>query len=1335
LLDLLEYIPYLLLSQLSNFWGAVQFDVKIKSADNDLIGVMFRYQNGDVYYRFRWYLEEPGRFLEKNQHGEWSILASDNVGYSQNTWYKLRVLLTGTHIRIFIDDMDTPVFDVKDTVDPILNGKIALYNEGNQGSFFDDVEVDLLNGIVLKLSPGQVLPSPGTPVTISISGVSDIYGNTLTEPLTVTFHPDDANANPIVKLADLRGEQSGDVVIRYVLSDQEGDTLSIRPQFSEDSGATWRDATVTGRTTGITKGEYSGRLIWHSAVDLPHTEQRDVQFRIVPSDKDQGTPDATANFHLDNNEPPSVELAEVKGERYGDIPVAYVLSDPEKDSLSIVCEYKCTSDTAWTPASVLGETGGIDSTEYAGTIVWRSEEDLPNSADSVLFRIIPSDNDAGASDTVLVLVDNMPPSITLTSPSGEQSGDVELRYIITNEGLTGVTLHCAYSTDSGATWHPATVAGDTAGITSDSYQSSVLWRSGVDLPHLDLATVRFRIVPEDSRPGRPGETADFHLDNNEVPSVVMEELVGERKEDVTISYRLSDPEGDTLDIVCEYMSRGRWNKATVSGKTTGIVPFQYAGSVVWNSKADLPEEAGNVPFRITPRDRDAGTADTIVIQLDNLGVPSIVLSDLRGEQNGDVEVSYRISDDEGDVIGLICEYSPDSGRNWMTATVKGRTEGIGASEYIGSVVWRSSEDLPGFDGTEVRFRVTPFDQHMGISDETADFHLDNNLPPSVSLTLMGDTQTEDVPIRYELSDLEGDTLSIRCEYSLDGTEWTVAHIVGDTTDIAADGYIGQIIWRSLVDLPNVADSVFFRVTPADNDVGMPDSLRFYVDNVLPAVTLVGPVGEQSGDVSIGYFVSYKGTGPVGLYCEYSVDSGTTWHRATVFGDTSGVGPEGSIVWRSAVDLPGVDRKTVRFRITPSSARPGIPDETEDFHLDNDLPPVASFEGIRYVQGWNVLVPYVLSDAEGDTLSLTGMYFKKGWKPIVVLSSILKDAYRGKFLWDARNALGYGDSIRVRIRLVPADRDTGEAVDTSLYVCSYLGDMEGDMDVDFEDLDRIRMAWVSQDISCDIGPAQGIPPELSPLPDGKVDFEDIMAFALMWNWWHGKYGIVAKPLAKVILPQDASVEVRSEMERDRLRVVVLSRRDGIGAYEVEVRYPPDMLKVEEVHRGDALGDRGVLFLEHRAEGILLVDAAKFGTGGDGDELVSVDFRVLRPGDLRLTVRYDLRAEEGGSLGRGTLRTSLRPSLQVPFISEVYPNPSNGSVTLDYGLPEDGKVRIEVYNLLGQVVRVLADGFYRAGCYRVVWDGRDASGRELGSGVYVVRMEVGTISRMRKVALIR
>jgi hypothetical protein len=84
---------------------------------------------------------------------------------------------------------------------------------------------------------------------------------------------------------------------------------------------------------------------------------------------------------------------------------------------------------------------------------------------------------------------------------------------------------------------------------------------------------------------------------------------------------------------------------------------------------------------------------------------------------------------------------------------------------------------------------------------------------------------------------------------------------------------------------------------------------------------------------------------------------------------------------------------------------------------------------------------------------------------------------------------------------------------------------------------------------------------------------------------------------------------------------------------------------------------------------------------------------------------------------------------------YPNPFNPSTTLSYALSDISQVRLAVYNLLGQQVRVLVDEVQGMGAYTVEWDGLDEAGRALGSGMYLYRLEIGATAQVRKMMLIR
>jgi 3-phytase len=82
----------------------------------------------------------------------------------------------------------------------------------------------------------------------------------------------------------------------------------------------------------------------------------------------------------------------------------------------------------------------------------------------------------------------------------------------------------------------------------------------------------------------------------------------------------------------------------------------------------------------------------------------------------------------------------------------------------------------------------------------------------------------------------------------------------------------------------------------------------------------------------------------------------------------------------------------------------------------------------------------------------------------------------------------------------------------------------------------------------------------------------------------------------------------------------------------------------------------------------------------------------------------------------------------------PNPANPSTTLRYRLDVGARVRLDIYDPTGRRIATLVDGFEPAGERRIPWNGRDAHGLEVPSGVYVARLRAGTREHVHKVLLV-
>jgi YD repeat-containing protein len=141
-------------------WTDYSYEVTVESTDNDGIGLMFRYQDANNYYKVDLDKQRNFRKLFKIKNGVESTLASEAGGYTQNVPMQLGVTVIGDQITVSLDGAELfggPVVD-----SDLGSGTVALYAWGNPGSYFDDVQV---------LPEGSAV-APVAPVNLSVTPVS-----------------------------------------------------------------------------------------------------------------------------------------------------------------------------------------------------------------------------------------------------------------------------------------------------------------------------------------------------------------------------------------------------------------------------------------------------------------------------------------------------------------------------------------------------------------------------------------------------------------------------------------------------------------------------------------------------------------------------------------------------------------------------------------------------------------------------------------------------------------------------------------------------------------------------------------------------------------------------------------------------------------------------------------------------------------------------------------------------------------------------------------------------------------------------------------------------------
>jgi hypothetical protein len=83
-----------------------------------------------------------------------------------------------------------------------------------------------------------------------------------------------------------------------------------------------------------------------------------------------------------------------------------------------------------------------------------------------------------------------------------------------------------------------------------------------------------------------------------------------------------------------------------------------------------------------------------------------------------------------------------------------------------------------------------------------------------------------------------------------------------------------------------------------------------------------------------------------------------------------------------------------------------------------------------------------------------------------------------------------------------------------------------------------------------------------------------------------------------------------------------------------------------------------------------------------------------------------------------------------LKQNYPNPFNPTTTIQYALPEDQHVQLEIFNTRGEKVKTLVNAFKAAGTFQIQWDGSDDQGTLMPTGLYFYKLKAGSFQHIRK-----
>lgn len=271
-------------------------------------------------------------------------------------------------------------------------------------------------------------------------------------------------------------------------------------------------------------------------------------------------------------------------------------------------------------------------------------------------------------------------------------------------------------------------------------------------------------------------------------------------------------------------------------------------------------------------------------------------------------------------------------------------------------------------------------------------------------------------------------------------------------------------------------------------------------------------------------------------------------------------------------------------------------------------------------------------------------------------------------------------------------------------------------------------------------------------DKMVDFEDFILF--FGSYGKEATGPAGKSLVTPVLGVNEAAELSLRLGSDRVVAgetmfvdVSLANVQALMGYGFVLHY--DAEKFEFVEVMPAAED---LLMSSGGETPLLrgwspeagqvhvmnaiVNGSEVSGGGD---IVRLVFRVLR--DFEDDARFEIAnglvfdpQQLANPLAGGVLDIQTTPTEFA--LLQNFPNPFNPDTTIGYELAESADVTLQIYNVVGQVVRTLiASESQSVGRYQVRWDGMDDRGMPVSSGIYFYQISAGKFQDVRKLMLLK
>lgn len=657
--------------------------------------------------------------------------------------------------------------------------------------------------------------------------------------------------------------------------------------------------------------------------------------------------------------------------------------------------------------------------------------------------------------------------------------------------------------------------------------------------------------------------------------------------------------------------------------------------------------------------------------------------------NSDFSIEWNFT---GQINNVKIEYSTDNGSTWnviaASASNTGNYTWTAPDISTNSALVRVSDAADG-SPSDVSDAVFTIVQSQGLTLVS---------PNGGESWLAGSTQD----ITWSSTGIIAD---VKLEYSIDtGSSWNVITASTDNS--------GSYPWT----VPNVATATaLLRISDATDGSPADESDAVFIIEQAASLTLLSPNGGENLTAGSAHAITWNSTGNIpAVKLEYSANNGSAW--TTIIASTSNTG---SFQWQ----IPDVSTSTALVRV--SDAADGNPADVSNgvFSIvqNQSLTLTAPNGGESWAAGSTQSITWT---SEGSIPSVKLEYsLNRGGAWITIIESAVNS---GIYDWTVPETSSNAALVRISNAVNPSISDMSNAVFTILAESLTLTSPNG------------GETWIGGSSSkITWNNSAGIDfVKIEFSVDGGDLWQVISAGATNTGFYTWNVPDVQTSSALVRISDMADGQPSDESDAVFTilgSTLTLTSPNGGETWQA---------RTSKTITWNSTGNINSVRLEYslNGSGAWIIIASSIANNGSFTwslPNIQASTALVRISDALDGVPEDISDGEFTITDDVTgIYVTTDENIPEQFeLYQNYPNPFNLDTKIRFGVPKTSEVRLELFNMKGDLVQTLFSGELPSGVYTVAWDGRDKHGAILTSGIYIYKIRMGDWQASRKLLLVK